>query len=243
MKINQKILAVTAVLAAGLLAGCGAASSSTASSAVSVSSVPASSVAASSVAASSEAEQIGAVQPIAQDTLKDMQTGSYKFAARITAIKDGQASLTVYGYDSYEKDAIDSLQEGDVISTHLDGASDAQDVTIDSIERNEETGNVIINGGVEEGGIELCTDHDVYRTLTMDDYPVYYTVGDLTLPLAENVTLEDSSADPQASAVKSNGISAVEEAVNADPDSWFCNNTTVSTDNGSVSSIVRIWVP
>lgn len=242
MKINQKILAITAVLTAGLLAGCGAsASSSTASSAAS--SEPASSVTASSAAASSEAEQTGAVQPIAPDTLKDVQTGSCKFAAKITAIKDGQASLTVYGYDSYEKNAIDSLQEGDVISTHLDGASDAQDVTINSIERNESTGNVVINGGIEEGGIELRTDNDVYRTLTLDDYPVYYTVGELTLPLAENVTLEDSSADPQASTVKSNGVSAVEEAFNADPDSWFCTNTTVSTDNGSVSSIVRIWVP
>lgn len=237
MKLNKKILFVTAILAVGVLAGCGnSASSSTASSA-------ASSTAASSAATSSVAEQAGAVQPIEQGTLDDMKTGSYKFAADITAIKDGQASLTVYSYDAYNKESIDNLQVGDVISTHLDGTDDAQDVTVASIERNEGNGTVTINGGIEEGGVELCLDHDVYRTLTMDDYPVYYKVGELTLPLAENVTMEDSSADPQASAVESDGASAVEEDFNADPDYWICNNTKVFTDNGSVSNIVRVWVP
>ena len=237
MKINQKMLAVTAVLAAGLLAGCGtSASSSTASSA-------ASSAAASNAAASSVAEQSGAVQPIEQGTLDDMKTGSYKFAANITAIKDGQATLDIYSYDAYTKEDIDNLQVGDVISTHLDGADAAQDVTIESIEKDDEHGAVTINGGVEEGGVELWLDSDMYRTVTMDGYPVYYKVGELTLPLAENVTIEDSSADPQASAVESDGASAVEEAYNADPDYWVCNNTTIFTDNGSVSNIVRVWVP
>ncbi len=239
MRINQKMLAAAAILAVGLLAGCGtSASSRTASSA-------AGSAAASSAAASSVAEQTDAVQPIEQGTLDDMKTGSYKFAANITSIQNGQADLTVYSYDAYVKEDIDSLQEGDVIRTHLDSTDAAQTVTvtIDSIERNEDTGAVIINGGIEEGGVELWLDHDVYRTVTMDGYPVYYNVGELTLPLAENVTMEDSSADPQASAVESDGASAVETAFNADPDNWNCSNTTVFTDNGSVSNIVRIWVP
>ena len=237
MRINQKMLAVAAVLTVGLLAGCGtSASSSTASSA-------ASSAAASSAAASSVAEQTGAVQPIEQGTLDDMKTGSYKLAANITAIKDGQAALEVYSYDAYTKEDIDDLQVGDVLSTHLDGADAAQDVTIERIEKDDEHGAVTINGGIEEGGVELWLDHDVYRTVTMDGYPVYYKVGELALPLAENVTMEDSSADPQASAVESDGASAVEEAFNAGPANWNCNNTTVFTDNGNVSSIVRVWVP
>ena len=237
MKLNKKMLAVTAILAVGILAGCGASgSSSTTSSA-------ASSEPASSAAASSAAEQTGAVQPIEQGTLDDMKTENYKFAANITAIKDGQVSMEVYSYDAYEKDAIDSLKEGDVIRTHLDGADDAQDVTVTSVEKNDETGYITINGGVEESGVDLCLDHDVYRTITMDDYPVYYKVGELTLPLADDVTMEDSSADPQASAVESDGAAAVEEAFNAAPDYWICNNTTVFTDGGKVSNIVRVWVP
>lgn len=237
MRLNKKMLAVTAILAAGILAGCGASGSgSTASSA-------ASSEPASSTASSASAEQTGAVQPIEQGTLENMKTQSYKFAANITAIKDGQVSMEVYSYDAYEKDAIDNLKEGDVISTHLDGADDAQDVTVTSIEKNDDTGYITINGGVEQGGVDLCLNHDVYRTITMDDYPVYYKVGELTLPLEDNATMEDSSADPQASAAESDGAAAVEEAFNADPDYWICNNTTVFTDNGSVSNIVRVWVP
>ena len=237
MRLNKKMLAVTAILAVGILAGCGSSSaSSTASSAVS-------SAPASSAAASSEAEQTGAVQPIEQGSLEDMKTENYKFAADITAIKDGQVSMEVYSYDAYEKDAIDNLQVGDTIRTHLDGADDAQDVTVESVEKNAETGYISINGGVEQGGVDLCLDHDVYRTITMDGYPVYYKVGELTLPLADDVTMEDSSADPQASAVESDGAAAVEQAFNADPDYWVCNNTTIFTDGGRVSNIVRVWVP
>lgn len=239
MRLNKKMLAVTAILAVGILAGCGASGSGSGSSAANSASTPASSVAVSSEAA----EQTGAVQPIEQGTLDDMKTENYKFAANITAIKDGQVSMEVYSYDAYEKDAVDALKEGDVIRTHLDGADEAQDVTIESIEKDDEHGAVTINGGIEEGGVELWLDHDVYRTATMDDYPVYYKVGELTLPLADDAAMEDSSADPQASAAESSGAAAVEEAFNADPDYWICNNTTVFTNGGKVSSIVRIWVP
>lgn len=237
MRLNKKMLAVTAILAVGILAGCGSSSASSIASSA-VSSAPA-----SSAAASSEAEQTGAVQPIEQGSLEDMKTENYKFAADITAIKDGQVSMEVYSYDAYEKDAIDNLQVGDTIRTHLDGADDAQDVTVESVEKNAETGYISINGGVEQGGVDLCLDHDVYRTITMDGYPVYYKVGELTLPLADDVTMEDSSADPQASAVESDGAAAVEQAFNADPDYWVCNNTTIFTDGGRVSNIVRVWVP
>ena len=237
MRLNKKMLAVTAILAVSILAGCGASGSGSAASSA------ASSEPASSTASSAPAEQTGAVQPIEQGTLDDMKTENYKFAADITAIKDGQMTMTVYRYDAYEKDAIDALKKGDVISTHMDGTDKTQDVTVESIDRNEENGYVTINGGVEQGGMELCMDHDVYRTNTFDDSPVYYEVGELTLPLAEDVSVSDSSADPQADAVITEGASAVEEMFNAAPENWNCGSTTVFTDNGKVSGVLRVWVP
>ena len=94
MKLNKKVLAVTAILAVGILAGCGS-SNSTAGSAASA---PASGVE-SSAASSEAAGEMGDVLPIDAGDLNEIKTGSYKFAASITKVADGQATLSVYGYD------------------------------------------------------------------------------------------------------------------------------------------------
>ena len=126
---------------------------------------------------------------------------------------------------------------------HDQGDTTVTKLTVTSIDRDADNGYVTINGGIEAGGVELTLDHDVYRTVTFDDYPVYYEMGEVTLPLAGGVTLSNSSADPQASAVETDGADAVAEAVNAEPDGWMPNNTLVFTEDGTISSIVRIWVP
>ncbi|MFR5373238.1 MAG: hypothetical protein ACLTGJ_06775 [Faecalibacterium prausnitzii] len=55
-------------------------------------------------------------------------------------------------------------------------------MTVEKIEKNEDNGTVSINGGIEEGGVDLWRSGDVYRTVTYDDYPVYYMMGELVLP-------------------------------------------------------------
>ena len=245
MTNDKKLMLLAGVLALGMLAGCSSASAASAASGM-----------AGSMPAASEAEEVstevrvlpgeeGVVMPIDQGSLEEMKTGSYKFAANISSVdaKKRQMTLTVYGYDAYRAEDVDALDVGSVFSTHLDGAVEAQNVTVEKIEKNEENGTVSINGGIEAGGVELTLDHDVYRTVTFDDYPVYYEMGEVTLPLAGGVTLSDSSADPQASAVETDGADAVAEAVNAEPDGWMPNNTLVFTEDGTISSIVRIWVP
>ena len=104
MKLNKKVLAVTAILAVGILAGCGS-SNSTAGSAASA---PASGVE-SSAASSEAAGEMGDVLPIDAGDLNEIKTGSYKFAASITKVADGQAILSVYGYDSYLPEDIENL--------------------------------------------------------------------------------------------------------------------------------------
>ena len=240
MRLNKKMLAVTAILAVGILAGCGSSSSTASSTASSA----ASSTAASSAAAS-ETTGTNAVEPIEVDeTIDALQNGdsAYKVHAGITNVSDDSVTLEVYAYDAYEQEEIEALQAGGVLRAHNEQTGELEDVTIDSIEQDEH-GGYTINGGIEEGGVDLVLDHDVYRTMTFDDYPIYYKAGELTLPLAGDVTLSDSSADPQAVAVETNGAAAVAEAIQAEPDGWNCNNTTVETQNGEVSSINRIWVP
>ena len=238
MKLNKKVLAVTAILAVGILAG-GGSSNSTAGSAASA---PASGVE-SSAASSEAAGEMGDVLPIDAGDLNEIKTGSYKFAASITKVADGQATLSVYGYDSYLPEDIDALQEGSVLRIHDQGDTTVTKLTVTSIDRDADNGYVTINGGIEAGGVELTLDHDVYRTVTFDDYPLYYEMGEKTMPLAEDVVLKDSSADPQAEAVETTGADAVAAAINADPDNWTTYNTTLVVQGGKVLEVRRIWVP
>ena len=76
-----------------------------------------------------------------------------------------------------------------------------------------------------------------------DDYPVYYMMGELVLPVDDSVTLSDSSASVDAVPVETNGAIEVGKAVSEDKDDWTPYNTTVFTKDGVVSNILRIWVP
>ena len=245
MKNDKKRMLLAGVLALGMLAGCSSASAASAASGM-----------AGSMPAASEVEEVssevrvlpgeeGVIMPIDQGSLEEMKTGSYQFAADITSVdaKKHQMTMTVYAYDSYRAEDIDGLEAGEAIRIHPDGAVEAQDLTVESIERSEETGIVSINGGIEQGGVDLWRSNDVYRTVTYDDYPVYYMVGELVLPMDENITLSDSSSGVDAASVETNGTNGVASAVGADLDSWTEYNTTVSTTDGKVSNILRIWVP
>ena len=96
----------------------------------------------------------------------------------------------------------------------------------------------------QPGGLDLkLEDDDTYRTMTFDDYPLYYEMGEKKMPLAEDVVLKDSSADPQAEAVETTGADTVAAAINADPDNWTTYNTTLVVQGGKVLEVRRIWVP
>ena len=247
MRMNKKMLAAAAILAVGILTGCGASGSgSTASSAVS--SAPAS----SAVPASSRAAEEGAIEPINMltwtlDDLDKTDTVTFISAGIVSGVQNGSLTANVFSYDLYKKEDIESLAVGDKITFHEEGAEQNQLATVEvkSIEKNDQYGLVSINGGMEEsGGLDLKPeDDDTYRTMTFDDYPVYYAMGEKTMPLAEDVVLKDSSADPQAEAVETTGAAAVAAAINADPDNWTAYNTTLVVQGGKVLEVRRIWVP
>ena len=247
MRMNKKMLAAAAILAVGILTGCGASGSgSTASSAVS--SAPAS----SAVPASSRAAEEGAIEPINMltwtlDDLDKTDTVTFISAGIVSGVQNGSLTANVFSYDLYKKEDIESLAVGDKITFHEEGAEQNQLATVEvkSIEKNDQYGLVSINGGMEEsGGLDLKPeDDDTYRTMTFDDYPVYYEMGEKTLPLADDVVLKDSSADPQDEAVETTGAAAVAAAINADPDNWTAYNTTLVVQGGKVLEVRRIWVP
>ena len=237
MNLKYKILAV---LAAGIaLTACGS------------SGAPASTPASSAVPASSHVAEEGVTEPINMltwtlDDLDDTQTITFVSAAITSGVQDGKLTAKVFSCDIYKKEEIEKLAVGDKIIFHEEGAAQDQCVIteVKSIERDDQHHLVSINGGMEQpGGLDLKLEDDVYRTMTFDDYPLYYEMGEKTMPLAEDVVLKDSSADPQAEAVETTGADAVAAAINADPDNWTTYNTTLVVQGGKVLEVRRIWVP
>ena len=150
----------------------------------------------------------------------------------------------VYDYDRYTAPEIEALSEGDTIATHLNGTEEITALTVESVER--ENNYVTINGGIEEGGIDLCKEDDHYRTLTWDDFPVYYEVGVAKqLVMADDIELSDGAADFEADPVIVKGDRAVCDAMSNEEDGygWNAGNTTVTIQNGEVTHADRIWGP
>ena len=238
MNLKYKILAV---LAAGIaLTACG--SPGTAASTSASSAVP----------ASSHVAEEGVTEPINMltwtlDDLDREDTVTFIPAEITSGVQGSNLTAKIFSYDLYKKEDVEKLAVGDQITLHEEGAAWNQFVTVavESIEKNDQYHLVTINGGMEEQyGLDLKLEEDgTYRTMTFDDYPVYYEMGEKTLPLAEDVVLKDSSADPQAEEMETTEASAVAAAINADPDNWTVYNTTLVVQGGRVQEVRRIWVP
>ena len=239
MRWNHKIVTLTVLLAIGItMVGCGASSSTAGSTAASTASTT-----------SSEAQKTE-VHPMQGVLLSDpLSDGTYHISFESDKVWVGERKNTinnavVYDYDRYTAADIEALSEGDTIITHLNGTEEITALTVESVER--ENNYVTINGGIEEGGIDLCKEDDHYRTLTWDDFPVYYEVGVAKqLVMADDIELSDGAADFGADPVMVKGDRAVCDAMSSEEDvyGWNAGNTTVTIQNGEMTHVDRIWVP
>lgn len=239
MKWNHKIGTLAVLLALGItMAGCGTPGSTAGSAAASTTSTT-----------SSEAQKTE-VQPMQGVLLSEpLPDGTYHISFESDKVWVGERKNTindavVYDYDRYTAPEIEALSEGDTIATHLNGTEEITALTVESVER--ENNYVTINGGIEEGGIDLCKEDDHYRTLTWDDFPVYYEVGVAKqLVMADDIELSDGAADFEADPVIVKGDRAVCDAMSNEEDGygWNAGNTTVTIQNGEMTHVDRIWVP
>ena len=212
MKWNHKIGTLTVLLALGItMAGCGTSGSTAGSAAASTTSTT-----------SSEAQKTE-VQPMQGVLLSEpLPDGTYHISFESDKVWVGERKNTindavVYDYDRYTAPEIEALSEGDTIATHLNGTEEITALTVESVER--ENNYVTINGGIEEGGIDLCKEDDHYRTLTWDDFPVYYEVGVAKqLVMADDIELSDGAADFEADPVIVKGDRAVCDAMSNEED-------------------------
>ena len=222
------IMLVGAVLTVGAATGCGA-------------SAPDAEIGVNTETGTNTEESEAVVKPLypletAQDALAD---GGYSvsFTADDLIKTDGGYKLTVevYEYDRYEMEAIDNLANGSKIQFCN------KEITVDKVEK--ETGYIQINGGIENDGIELMEEDGLYRTVTVDDYPVYYSVGKVTIPLADDITFEDQAASEQESEQPIAGLKDLPDAIENSDISFGCNNTVITVRQEQIVQIIRYWVP
>lgn len=175
----------------------------------------------------------------AEDALAD---GGYSvsFAAEdLTQNDDGcEVTVEVYEYDRYEETAIADLKVGDQIEINN------EDITVESVEFSTESGYIEINGGWgEENGYNLCEDGGLYRTTVENDYPLYYSVGKVTIPLSEEAEFVDHSdfeTEPDGIVYEYGEIPKALE----NPNLYLCPENTIITVRGEeIVQIICYWVP
>ena len=178
------------------------------------------------------------IEPLAEsldlNALTDA-TVAASFGAEDISEKDGKTeiTLTVYDYDLYDMVDIAQLAVGDTIVV------DGKDMVVAS--REDKDGFVTINGGLEQGGVDLTSDDSgVYYAVGMDDAKSYHELGKITVPVAEGFVLTDN-ADPEhpdETYAASDLAKLAGEGVG-----FTAGNTLATIEHGELTVLARSYTP
>lgn len=178
------------------------------------------------------------IEPLAEsldlNALTDA-TVAASFGAEDISEKDGKTeiTLTVYDYDIYDIVDISLLAVGDTIVV------DGKDMVVAS--REDKDGFVTINGGLEQGGVDLTSDDSgVYYAVGMDDAKSYHELGKITVPVAEGFVLTDNSdpEHPDETYAASDLAKLAGEGVG-----FTANNTLATIEHGELTVLARSYTP
>ena len=145
-----------------------------------------------------------------------------------------QMDLKIYSHDKYDMVDISQMKEGDMIITHN------EEIEVVSIEQFE-SGLIFINGGLENGGIDLFTDENgVYYETGFDDARNWYEVGEATIRVSVDFEGIDNADPEQGEVVLYPGSFLVGEVENYN---FTPYNTTVRVEGGQIVEMNRVFVP
>ena len=142
--------------------------------------------------------------------------------------------VKVYSYDLFDMVDISGLKAGDSIVTHHG------EITVCSLERTA-SGAILINGGLENDGMELLGDvGGVYYETGYNDTKNWYEVGEATLRVSTDLEFRDNMDLEKGEQIYYAGSFLVGEVT----DYHFTPfNTTVRTENGQIVYMERIYTP
>lgn len=159
--------------------------------------------------------------------------------------EDGQyLSLTLWGYDVYEKEDIESLREGDKIIFK------GNIIEVKDLETKSEQGELkecIINGGFEEGGIRICLDYDEDGFRGYEDcdaYSIYQTVA-RRFRIADSFLYDDHSSvsnigDEEPAWARGDALTFADFIKDRE---LYPQNTYATIKNNEIVSLTIEWAP
>lgn len=189
-------------------------------------------------------ESAGEEAPVVVSPLEDTTMENLTDATLAVSLEEGgayvddtgvmQMDLKIYTYDKYDMVDIAVLKVGDTLVTY------AGEMEISSLDRND-YGTVIINGGLEEGGLDLATnDTGFYYEMGFNDVKSWYEVGEATIRVSADFLGTDSSDPEKGEVTLYPGDFLVGAVTNYN---FTPYNTTIRVEGGQIVEMTRIFTP
>ena len=145
-----------------------------------------------------------------------------------------QMDVKIYSYDKYDMVDVSMLKVGDILVTH------AGEVEITALSRRE-NGTVLINGGLDENGMDLITDETgVFYESGYSDVKNWYPIGEATIRVSVDFQYYDTSDPDRGEVLYYPG----DFLIGAVTDYHFTPyNTTIRVENGQIMEMFRVYTP
>ena len=145
-----------------------------------------------------------------------------------------QMDVKIYTYDKYDMVDISMLKVGDILVTH------AGDVEITALER-EESGTILINGGLYENGFDLVTDETgVFYESGYNDSKNWYEIGQATIRVSADFVYHDTSDLEAGEILYYPGSFLIGEVTDYN---FTPYNTTIRIEGGQIIEMNRRYIP
>lgn len=167
----------------------------------------------------------------------DDSTVSAEFTIKDFDLDAGTLTFTAYTEELFDAAEISLMQIGDTLNV------DGQAIVVESIQ--DKDGELIVNGGIEEGGTDLISaGGGTYRVHGMDDYATYVEIGRSTLSISEDLKISDGYKDA-SSPIEADyeGLAEYLENLEGASDSYSYLSTKVRIEKGKIVDITREWTP
>lgn len=145
-----------------------------------------------------------------------------------------QMDVKIFTYDRYDMVDVSMLKVGDTLVTH------EGEVEIFTLVRKDD-GAILINGGLDENGIDLITDETgVFYERGYSDAKNWYEAGEATIRVSADFIFRDTSDLEAGEILYYPGSFLIGEVT----DYHFTPyNTTIRIENGQIMEMYRVYTP